>query len=218
MAELIAKILLAYLLGTCMGGFIVGRLRGGVDLRALGSGNVGATNALRTQGRAFALAVLAIDVGKGVLAATAVPALPWPLAGGLAQPQAALPYACGVAAALGHVYPAWFGFRGGKGAATLAGIYAALLPAALPWMLAAFVLVLVFTGYAGLGTVTGAFTALLYVTCFEPTEGVFGPAGVFTATMAALVVYTHRGNLLRVWHGHESRFEKAMLFRRWLGP
>jgi glycerol-3-phosphate acyltransferase PlsY len=217
MFELLTKILLAYLLGTAMGGFIVGRLRGGVDLRALGSGNVGATNALRTQGRGFALAVLLIDVGKGVLAVTLLPELPWPLPGAMVMGRSALPFACGVAAALGHVYPVWFGFRGGKGAATLAGIYAALLPSAIPWMLLAYALVLVLTGYAGLGTVTAALTALLYVTCFS-VHGVFSPAGMFTVTMALLVVYTHRENLARVWHGRESRFEKAMIFRRWLGP
>ncbi|HUR40620.1 MAG TPA: glycerol-3-phosphate 1-O-acyltransferase PlsY [Verrucomicrobiae bacterium] len=217
MFELLAKIALAYLLGTAMGGFIVGRLRGGVDLRTQGSGNVGATNALRTQGKGFALAVLLIDVGKGVLAVTLVPALTWPLPGAMEAGTSALPFACGVAAALGHVYPAWFGFHGGKGAATLAGIYAVLLTAGLPWMMAAFALVLVLTGYVGLSTVTAALTALLYVTCFDP-HGVFTPAGLFTATMAALMVYTHRENLVRLWQGHESRFEKAMVLRRWLGP
>lgn len=216
MIELSVKVLLAYLLGACMGGHIMGRLRGGVDLRAQGSGNVGATNALRTQGKAFAMAVLLIDIGKGVLAVTALPALPWVFPGGMLFSQAVLPYACGVAAALGHIYPVWFGFHGGKGAATLGGIFAALLPAALVWMLLAFVLVLILTGYVGLGTVTGALTALLYVTCFH-AQGVFSPPGMFTLAMALLVVYTHRGNLLRVWRGTESHFEKAMIFKRWLG-
>ena len=216
MIELLTKLALAYLLGTVMGGVVVGRLRGGVDLRAQGSGNVGATNALRTQGGAFALVVLAIDVGKGVLAATAVPALPWPLPGALAAGRDALPYYCGAAAAIGHVYPVWFGFRGGKGAATLAGIFATLLTAALPWMLLAFALVLVLTGYVGLGTVTAALTALLWVACFSP-HGVFSAVGLFTVVMALLVVFTHRQNLARVWQGRENRFEKAMLLRRWLG-
>lgn len=216
MTELIAKVVFAYLLGTCMGGFIVGRLRGGVDLRELGSGNVGATNALRTQGKGFALAVLLIDIGKGVLAATVVPMLPWPLPGAMAAGSDALPYACGVAAALGHVYPIWFGFRGGKGAATLAGIFAVLLTAALGWMLLAFALVLVLTGYVGLATVTAAITALLYTTCFSP-QGLYSPPGLFTLTMTLLVVYTHRENLARVWQGRESRFERAMVFKRWLG-
>lgn len=217
MFELFTKVLLAYVLGTAMGGAIVGRLRGGVDLRAQGSGNLGATNALRTQGRGFALLVLAIDVGKGVLAATAVPALPWPAAGALEAGRDALPYACGAAAAIGHVYPAWFGFRGGKGAATLAGIVAALLTPALPWVLLAFALVVVLTGYVGLGTVSAAVTALLWAACFAP-DGLFSAPGVFTLTMALLVVFTHRGNLARVWQGRENRFERAMIFRRWLGP
>jgi glycerol-3-phosphate acyltransferase PlsY len=216
MAELITKVLLAYLLGTAMGGFIVGRLRGGIDLRTQGSGNVGATNALRTQGKLFGLLVLLIDVGKGIAAVTLLPPLPWPLPDALAMGRGALPYACGVAAALGHVYPVWFGFRGGKGAATLAGIFAVLLTAALPWMLLAFALVLVLTGYVGLGTVTAAVTALLYVTCFS-VHGLFSPPGLFTLTMALLVAYTHRENLLRVWQGREARFERAMVLRRWLG-
>jgi len=216
MAELLTKVLLAYLLGTAMGGFIVGRLRGGIDLRTQGSGNVGATNALRTQGKLFGLLVLLIDVGKGIAAVTLLPPLPWPMADGLAMGRGALPYACGAAAALGHVYPAWFGFRGGKGAATLAGIFAVLLTAALPWMLLAFALVLVLTGYVGLGTVTAAITALLYVTCFS-AHGLFSPPGLFTLTMALLVAYTHRENLLRVWQGRESRFERAMILKRWLG-
>jgi len=216
MTELITKVVLAYFVGTAMGGFIVGRVSGGIDLRSQGSGNVGATNALRTQGQLFALAVLAIDVLKGVLAVTLIPPMPWPLPGTLALGRGALPYACGIAVALGHVYPVWFGFRGGKGAATLAGIFAVLLAAALPWMLLAFALVLVLTGYVGLATVTAAITALLWVTCFGPS-GVFSPAGAFTLTMCLLVVYTHRENLLRVWQGRESRFERAMVFKRWLG-
>lgn len=217
MAELVTKVLLAYLLGTAMGGFIVGRLRGGVDLRTQGSGNVGATNALRTQGKLFGLLVLLIDVGKGIAAVTLIPPAPWPLPEALALGRNALPYACGVAVALGHVYPVWFGFRGGKGAATLAGIFAVLLTPALPWMLLAFALVLVLTGYVGLSTITAAVTALLYVTCFS-LQGIFSPPGLFTLTMALLVVYTHRANLLRVWQGGEPRFEKAMIFRRWPGP
>ncbi len=217
MLELALKAGLSYLLGTVMGGHLVGRLRGGVDLRQHGSGNVGATNALRTQGHGFAAAVLLVDVAKGVLAATLVPALPWPFPGALQVGQAILPYACGVACALGHVYPVWYGFRGGKGAATLGGIFAVLMPVALLWMLAAFALVLVLTGFVGLATVTAALTAVLHVTCFHP-DGLFSPAGGFTLGMAALVSYSHRGNLLRVWQGTETRFTRVMVLRRWLGP
>lgn len=216
MLELPVKLLLAYCLGTLMGGMLIGRLRGGVDLRRQGSGNVGATNALRTQGPAFALGVLAIDVLKGVIAALVVPDLAWPLPGAINTGLDALPFACGTACALGHIYPVWFGFHGGKGAATLAGIYGALLLTALPWMLASFGLVLVLTGYVGLSTLTAALTALLYVTCFD-ANGIFSSAGVFTLAMAALVFYTHRGNLIRIWQGRESRFTKVMVLRKWLG-
>src|SRR5262245_5340181 len=102
-----------------MGGQIAGRFRG-VDLRTQGSGNVGATNALRTQGKKFALLVLAIDVGKGVLAALLLPGLPWPW-GESTVSHEALAYLCGGAAVIGHCYPVFSGFRGGKGVATLAG-------------------------------------------------------------------------------------------------
>lgn len=217
MLELLVKLSLSYCLGTLMGGMIMGRLHGGVDLRVQGSGNVGASNALRTQGAGFAIAVLTIDVLKGVIAALLIPDVAWPWPGAMTGGLQALPYACGTAAALGHIYPIWFGFKGGKGAATLTGIYGALLPTALPWMLASFFLVLVFTGYAGLSTLTAALTALLYVTCFDE-HGIFSAAGVFTLAMAALVFYTHRGNLLRVWQGRESRFLRVMIFRKWLGP
>jgi glycerol-3-phosphate acyltransferase PlsY len=211
--ELLAKFILAYLLGTVMGGVLVGRMRGGVDLRTVGSGNVGATNALRTQGKGFAAAVFAIDLGKGVLAVTAIPALPWILPGALLFGRDTLPFACGVAVALGHIFPAWFHFHGGKGAATLAGVYATLLLPALPWMALAFILVLIFTGYVGLGSVTAALTALLYVTCFDG-RGVFSAAGLFTGLTALLVIYTHRNNLARVWTGSEHRFEGALVLKR----
>ncbi|HUS25046.1 MAG TPA: glycerol-3-phosphate 1-O-acyltransferase PlsY [Candidatus Binatia bacterium] len=220
MLEFLTKILLAYVLGTCMGGFVMGRLRGGVDLRASGSGNVGATNALRTQGLAFGLAVLAIDMAKGVIAAGVLPELPWPGPGAwpawLSGGRTALACACGLAVALGHIYPAWFGFRGGKGAATLVGVYLALLPEAMPWMVAAFLLVLLLTGYVGLATVTGAATALLYVTCFS-AQGIFSTPGTFALAAALLVAFTHRANLLRVWNGSEHRFEKVLAWKRWLG-
>lgn len=203
---------LAYLIGTIMGGQIVGWLRGGVDLRTQGSGNLGATNALRTQGARFALGVLAIDVIKGVVASLVVPALPTfgePL---LDRGQQA--YLCGVAVAVGHCYPVTAGFRGGKGVATLAGVFGALMSAALPWMLAGFALVVLLTGYVSLATMMAALVALLYVTCLS-AAGLFSEAGAFTLAMSALVVWKHRDNLRRLVAGDEHRFEKAMVLRRW---
>ena len=213
MIELLAKLLIAYLLGGVMGGDVMRWLVGGDDLRASGSGNVGATNALRTRGAKFALGVLAIDIGKGVLAALAVPRLPWPLPGA-ASPDllAMLPYLCGIAAALGHCYPVFKGFRGGKGVATLTGVFGALIPSALPWIIAAFALVVMLTGYVSLASITGGIAALLFVSGFG--AGIASQAGAFTLAMLALVLFKHRANLVRLATGTEPRFEKARVLGR----
>ncbi|HEX4872642.1 MAG TPA: glycerol-3-phosphate 1-O-acyltransferase PlsY [Nevskiaceae bacterium] len=214
--ELALDLLLAYLLGTVMGGDVIGRLRGGVDLRASGSGNVGATNALRTQGRGFALAVLAVDAGKGALAVTLLPALTLPLpASGFVLPALWTAYLCGVAVVLGHCYPVFRGFAGGKGVATLAGVFAALLPQALLLMLAGFVLVVLLSGYVSLATVTSAVLAVFYAACLAES-GLLSALGLFTLMMSLLVVFTHRHNLRRLWRGEEHRFERARLLGRWL--
>src|SRR5277367_1372060 len=147
MLELAVKLLIAYLLGTLLGSLILGRLRG-VDIREMGSGNAGATNALRTQGRLFGFLVLLVDVGKGLIAVWWLPSAVLPYVGiDPDLPREWLTVACGFAVIVGHVYPVWFGFRGGKGAATVVGVVAAmdlrlLVPLVLSWFL-----VLLFTGY-----------------------------------------------------------------------
>ena len=220
MIELVAKVLLAYLLGGIMGGDVAGRIAGGVDLRKSGSGNVGATNALRTKGAKFALAVLAFDIGKGVVAALLLPLLPWP-GGHDAAVQPWLGYACGVGAALGHCYPVYTQFKGGKGVATLTGVFGALLPAALPWMIGAFAVVVMLTGYVSLASLTGACVAALWVACIGP-QGLWSAPGAFALAMAALLAFKHRENIGRLVQGTESRFEKARvlgrLFDRSRGP
>lgn len=224
MPEVLAKMLLAYLLGNIMGGQIVGWMRGGVDLRRLGSGNVGATNALRTQGAGFALAVLAIDVLKGVVAALALPAIPFPNPfpnpfpspfPSMSLPRSWIGYCCGVGVALGHCYPATLGFRGGKGVATLAGVFGALVWPALPMMLAVFVLIVLLSGYVSLATIGATVMALFYAACID-ARGLWSALGAFTLAMCALVVFKHRKNLLRLWRGEEHRFEQARLLGRLL--
>ncbi|ULQ45253.1 glycerol-3-phosphate 1-O-acyltransferase PlsY [Flagellatimonas centrodinii] len=212
--EVVVKLLLAYLLGTVMGGQIVGALRGGIDLRKTGSGNVGATNALRTQGAAFALGVLAIDVLKGVVAVLLVPQLPWPWGAG-DVPVQTVAYGCGVMVALGHCYPLFYRFQGGKGVATLAGVFACLLPLAVGWMLASFVLVVMLTGYVSLATLTASLVALLHIACFSP-QGLWSMTGAFGIAMATLVVWKHRSNVRNLIEGSEHRFEKARVLGRWL--
>ena len=214
MVSLLAKLLLAYLLGAIIGGYWVGKLRGGIDLRLSGSGNVGATNALRTQGKMFALAVLMVDAIKGVLAVLVLPVLP-----GLWVAEAWSnwePYLYGVAVTVGHVYPVWFRFKGGKGVATLAGVFACLLPWVFLWMLAAFVATVLMSGVVALGALVAALVAVVGVV-IGGELGLQSPAFLFALAMAALVLLTHRQNLVRLLNGEENRFDTQKLFRRWRG-
>jgi glycerol-3-phosphate acyltransferase PlsY len=132
MIELGLKVTLAYLVGAVLGSLLVGFLYGGIDIRKLGSGNAGGTNALRTQGKLFALWVMVIDIGKGILAAAVIPQLALPGVGiDSSVDRSLVLYAVAFAAILGHVFPVWFGFRGGKGLGVTGGTIAVLWPPGL---------------------------------------------------------------------------------------
>ncbi len=205
------KVVLAYLLGSVVGSLVVGRLRGGVDIRKLGSGNPGSTNALRTQGLAFGIWVIVIDVAKGWIAAALLPGLVIPgIPGG--APTAWLTAACAFAAILGHVFPAWHGFRGGKGVATLVGAYAGLgllllLPLAVTWLAVVMV-----SGYVGLSSIAAALAMPVYLLLRDGAG--LTPLMAFALACAALVIYTHRGNVRRMRDGSEPRARKLWLFGR----
>ena len=129
MFELGVKFLISYFLGSVMGALTIGKLFGNVDVRNQGSGNAGATNALRTQGFLFALAVAIIDIGKGIIAIVFVSKWYIALMGHEAQfNQELIVLSCASAAVIGHVFPIWHQFRGGKGAATLIGAYSIVAP------------------------------------------------------------------------------------------
>jgi glycerol-3-phosphate acyltransferase PlsY len=148
MLELGIKFLLSYFIGSLMGSMIVGRIRGGVDIRTMGSGNAGGTNALRTQGLIFAIGVVLIDVGKGAVAAGVIPALDIPFVGidpGISRTW--LVISCAAAAVFGHVWPFYHGFKGGKGAATYVGTFIVLNPALIIPLILVWAWVLVLTGY-----------------------------------------------------------------------
>lgn len=212
MTELLIKVLASYLIGSLIGSLIVGRLRGGVDIRSLGSGNAGGTNALRTQGKAFAFWVVLIDVGKAFVAVRVIASLALPGVTPEAEYQAWLPSACALAAILGHVFPVWYGFRGGKGAASLVGALLGLEPLLLVPVIAAWAAVLVTSGYVGLASMTAA--AVLPVVIdfggFEPRA----PLVTFGVVAAVLVIYTHRANIARMRAGTEPRARKAWLLGR----
>lgn len=213
MLLLTGAIALAYLLGSLSGSLLLGRLRG-VDIRRQGSGNAGGTNAFRTQGWAFALGVVLIDIGKGVAAAwlglhTAA-AAPAPFDSDYAQ--GAL---CGFAAVVGHCWPLYFGFRGGKGAGTAAGVVSVLAPVLVLPLVGIWALVIVLTGYVGLATTIAVWSLPLLVALLPgvPANGV--PALIaFAVASALLIVFTHRGNIARLVRGEEYRFENARLLHR----
>jgi len=210
MIELVLKAGLSYLLGSVMGSLVITRLTGGADIRTLGSGNAGATNALRIQGRKVGVAVLAIDLTKGWIA-TGVLA-PWVLPSVI--PSAAAPLAlwcaplCGIAVMLGHVYPLWYGFRGGKGVATLLGAVLGingwlLLPMMLTWLAA----VIVF-GYVGLASILAAVALAVAIAVTYQSA----PLIAFGIVSVLLILYTHRSNIARMRTGTESRARRLWLF------
>jgi acyl phosphate:glycerol-3-phosphate acyltransferase len=210
MLELGVKTLMAYLTGALLGSLVMGRLRG-VDIRRLGSGNAGATNAWRTQGVAFGLAVFLFDAGKGVLMVSYLPLARLP--GVAVDPQLSrewLTVACGIAVMIGHVYPVWFGFRGGKGVATMIGVVGALEPRLLLAVLASWLVVLVLTGYVGLASMLAGAVLVAAAYLFRPRNV---PLLSFCAGVELLVIFTHRGNIARMYAGTENRVRRLWLFR-----
>jgi len=203
--------LIGYLLGSLSGSLVLGRLRG-VDIRATGSGNAGGTNALRALGWRFALAVVAIDLGKGALAALAAPWLTVLLMPGsaVATPVAAV---AGYFAVLGHVWPLYFRFRGGKGAGTAVGVIAVLSPWCILPLLLVWIVTILGTGYVGLATILAGLSLVpaMWLLGPDPLPAVLG---VLAVGLAVTLIFTHRSNLARLRDGSESRFEQARLLKR----
>jgi glycerol-3-phosphate acyltransferase PlsY len=212
-SELLVKFVASYLLGSIVGSLWVGRLRGGVDIRNLGSGNAGGTNALRTQGKAFALWVLLIDIGKGWIATRLL--APVLLPGVAAAPEELrvwVPVACGVAVILGHVYPVWHGFRGGKGVATLVGVILGLDPSLLAPLLLMWLATVVVFGFVGLASMLAAASLPIYVSLAGIEPGL--PLTTFGVVVTAMIVFTHRSNIARMRARTEPRARRLWLFGR----
>jgi glycerol-3-phosphate acyltransferase PlsY len=207
MIELGLKFTLAYLLGSVLGSLVVGYLKGGVDIRTAGSGNAGGTNALRTQGKEFAFWVMVIDVGKGVVAAAWIPGLAIPGVGfDPAIGRELVLYAVGLAAIVGHVFPIWFGFKGGKGGATAAGLLIYYAPLVALGVLGVWLVLALVTGYVGLATMLAAVAAAVFIALVRlPADfGLF----VFACAAAALIVYTHRSNIRRMLDRTEPKLRR----------
>jgi len=213
MLELGVKFLISYFIGSLMGALIMGRLFGGVDIRTMGSGNAGGTNALRTQGIWFALGVVIVDVGKGVISAGVIPGLDIPFVP--EDPTVSrdwLTLSCGAAAVFGHVWPVYHGFRGGKGAATFIGTLTIIAPQLIIVVLLVWVTVVVLSGFVGLATMTAATTLPVWVAA-GGLDIDRQPLFIYLALIAACIIFWHRSNIQRMRDGVENRNEKLMLFK-----
>jgi len=195
----LALLLVAYLLGSVPFGLILAKVFGGADVRKAGSGNIGATNVARVAGPLPGILTLAFDAGKGWLAV-------W-LASRMIPDNAAVAVVCGIFVLLGHCFPVWLRFCGGKGVATAAGVFAALCPEALLAALILFALVVWFWRFVSLGSLAAAASIpllvyLLWAPNFAPPPVV----DIGTIAIAALVIYQHRGNIGRLARGEEPKF------------
>lgn len=188
-------LLVAFLLGSIPFAFLAGKVKG-VDLRRHGSGNVGATNALRVLGTPTGVAVLLLDAGKGALAVLIAAAV----AHRGVCPASLFPMVGGFAAVLGHVFSPFMAFKGGKGVATAAGVFLALSPVALAIAFAVFAAVVATTRYVSAGSIMAAL-ALPFLVWWR--QGVHPNLGLATL-LALLVVIRHRSNVDRILQGTES--------------
>lgn len=196
--EIAAAITLAYLLGSVPFAYLLSRRRG-IDLRQVGSGNVGASNVLRTSGVRIAVLAMGLDAVKGVVAVVMAERL---------ATGAGAPMAAGLASVVGHIYPVWLRFRGGKGVATAAGVFAVLMPVALAFASAAFVLSVWLTRYISVGSMVGAVT-LAVVAAVSDSPTVIEAGSIIAAV---IILHRHRANIARVRAGTERRVGQR-LFR-----
>jgi glycerol-3-phosphate acyltransferase PlsY len=192
----------SYLLGSIPFGYILVRVFQGIDVRSIGSGNIGATNVARTGGKGLAIATLALDAFKGWLPVFLVLMIPDKFVGGQGHTLAAF---AALMAVIGHMFPVWLGFKGGKGVATGLGVFLALAPKAVLIAVALFLAIVLFTRYVSLGSILAAATFPVALWWLE--RNLFPPVALaMCATVALLVIIRHHQNIGRLWAGTESRF------------
>lgn len=189
--EAILVVAIAYLVGSIPFAFLLSRRRG-IDLRQVGSGNVGASNVLRTSGASAAVLAMALDGLKGALAVLVAQRL----TSGPATPMAA-----GLASVIGHIYPVWLWFHGGKGVATAAGVFVVLTPVALAMASAVFLFAVWMTRFISVGSMAAAITLAIGAAATDAPAVV----AVGAAVAAAIIIHRHRANVSRLIAGTERR-------------
>jgi acyl phosphate:glycerol-3-phosphate acyltransferase len=213
----LATALGAYLLGSIPFGFLVAKAKG-IDIRSVGSGNIGATNAMRVLGKPAGIIVLLLDMLKGYIASAFLVALIFNLVepfaynhwtpGFLARSvevQMRFKVVAGISAVLGHNFTCWLKFKGGKGIATTAGVYLALAPWTVLVALIVFILAVLLTKYVSVGSIAAAIALPAAVWIMTP-HNLF--LGLVTTALGLLAIYKHKSNIQRLMAGTESRFGK----------
>ena len=193
---------LAYLLGAIPFGFLVARAKG-VDIRAVGSGNIGATNVFRSMGKGWGILVFICDAFKGFISASVLPLLAktlWAFDGSVV-----LPLVCACLAVAGHNWPVYLRFKGGKGVATGVGAMIGLAPMAAGVGMLTWVLVFVATRFVSVASIASIIMVVGAVWFFYAKTGILLPV-VLTA-LCGLVIGRHKSNIQRLIHGSENRFE-----------
>jgi acyl phosphate:glycerol-3-phosphate acyltransferase len=198
----ILTLLIAYLLGSIPTGFLVAKARG-VDIRTVGSGNIGATNVFRILGKTAGMLVLLADAAKGLLAVLVVARLirGWLYPGASPQECEWFALCAGVASILGHNYTCWLHFKGGKGIATSAGALVALVPVELLIILGIWIVIFAFSRYVSLASICAAFALPFAAWLFGESTTIV----LVTAALAALAIYKHKANIKRLINGTENR-------------
>ena len=194
----ILLIILAYLLGSISISIIVCKIKK-IDIRSIGSGNAGATNTLRALGKKYGALVLILDIIKGII--------PTMIASILSPNSLILPVLCAFAVVLGHVFPIYFSFKGGKGAATIIGTIIILFPIGALICFIVWVSIIILSGYVGLATILAAIIFPISILILGKTNLIF-----FGIAAMLFILAAHYKNFIRLIQGKENKFEKIHIF------
>ncbi len=193
---------LAYLTGSIPNAYLIGKLVRGIDIRQHGSGNVGATNVFRTVGKTWGSVAFGLDVLKGFIASALLAkyfANQTSLQFGIFQ------LTLGITAILGHVFPIWLRFKGGKGVATSCGVFLGIFPKAVLASLAIWIIVAFLSRYVSLASLIAVSSFVVWVICFYRESDIFYMAIALSVLLLCFIFYTHRSNIARLIQGTENK-------------